>query len=72
MAVFGVVAPCSLVEVYQRFKGPCCLLHHGDAKNASKTINILVLSPTILKIDQICNKLNRGTFETIRCEVKYF
>jgi hypothetical protein len=25
MAVFWVVAPCSLVEVYQRFTGPCCL-----------------------------------------------
>jgi hypothetical protein len=25
MAVFWVVAPCSLVEVYQRFRGPCYL-----------------------------------------------
>jgi hypothetical protein len=25
MAVFWVVAPCSLVEVYQRFRGPFCL-----------------------------------------------
>jgi hypothetical protein len=30
MAVFWVVAPCSLVEVYQRFRGPCCLHHQGD------------------------------------------
>jgi hypothetical protein len=30
MAVFWVVAQCSLVEVYQRFKGPCCLHHQGD------------------------------------------
>jgi hypothetical protein len=29
MAVFWVVAPCSLVEVYQRFSGPCCLHHQG-------------------------------------------
>jgi hypothetical protein len=29
MAVFWVVAPCSLVEVYQRFRGPCCL-HHQE------------------------------------------
>jgi hypothetical protein len=27
MAVFWVVAPCSLVEYYQRFRGPCCLHH---------------------------------------------
>jgi hypothetical protein len=30
MAVFWVVAPCILVEVYQRFRGPCCLHHQGD------------------------------------------
>jgi hypothetical protein len=27
MAVFWVVAPCSLVDVYQCFRGPCCLNH---------------------------------------------
>jgi hypothetical protein len=31
MAVFWVVTPCSLVEVYQRFRGPCCLHHQGDS-----------------------------------------
>jgi hypothetical protein len=30
MAVFWVVAPRSLVEVYQRFRGPCCLHHQGE------------------------------------------
>jgi hypothetical protein len=30
MAVFGVVALCSLVEVYQHFRCPCCLHHQGD------------------------------------------
>jgi hypothetical protein len=29
MAVFGIVALCSLVEVYRRFRGACCLLHQG-------------------------------------------
>jgi hypothetical protein len=28
MAVFWVLAPCGLVEVYQRFRGPSCLHHH--------------------------------------------
>jgi hypothetical protein len=32
VAVFWVVAPYSLVEVYQRFRGPCCLHHQGDEK----------------------------------------
>jgi hypothetical protein len=30
MAVFWVVALCSLVEVYHRFRGPCCLHHQDD------------------------------------------
>jgi hypothetical protein len=30
IAVFWVVAPCSLVEVYQRSRGPCCLHHQRD------------------------------------------
>jgi hypothetical protein len=30
MAFFSVVAASSLVEVYQRFRGPCCLHHQGD------------------------------------------
>jgi hypothetical protein len=29
IAVFLVVAPCSLVEVYRRFRGACCLHHEG-------------------------------------------
>jgi hypothetical protein len=30
MAVFWVVAPCSLVEVYRRFRGASCLHHQGN------------------------------------------
>jgi hypothetical protein len=30
MAVFLVVASCSLAELYQRFRGPCCLHHQGS------------------------------------------
>jgi hypothetical protein len=33
IAVFWVVAPCSLVEVYQRFRGPCYLHYQGDEYN---------------------------------------
>jgi hypothetical protein len=31
MAVFWLALLCGLVEVYGRFKGTCCCLHHGDA-----------------------------------------
>jgi hypothetical protein len=37
MAVFWVVAPCSLVEVYQRFRGPCCLPHQGVRLHGATT-----------------------------------
>jgi hypothetical protein len=30
MTVFWVIAPCSLVEVYRRFRGTYCLHHQGD------------------------------------------
>jgi hypothetical protein len=35
MAVFWVVVPCSLVEVYKRFRGPCCLHYQGRRQPSS-------------------------------------
>jgi hypothetical protein len=32
MAIIRVVTPCSLVEVYQRFRGPCCLHHQENVQ----------------------------------------
>jgi hypothetical protein len=40
MAVFWVVAPCSLVEVYQRFRGPCYLHHQSDSPDFIKILGI--------------------------------
>jgi hypothetical protein len=43
MAVFWVVTPCSLVEVYQRFRGTCYLRHQGDGMmEAASTSETLV------------------------------
>jgi hypothetical protein len=39
MAVFWVVAPCSPVEVYQSFRGPCCLHHQGASSICMKYEN---------------------------------
>jgi hypothetical protein len=39
MVVFWVVAPCSLVKVYQRFRGPCCLHHQGDDHQITRRYN---------------------------------
>jgi hypothetical protein len=33
ITVFCVVAPCSLVDVYLRFGGSCCLHHQGDGSD---------------------------------------
>jgi hypothetical protein len=35
MVVVWDVAPCSLVEVHQRFRGPCCLHHQGNESPCS-------------------------------------
>jgi hypothetical protein len=35
MAVFWVVAPCSLVEAYQSFGGPCCLHYQGESQKTA-------------------------------------
>jgi hypothetical protein len=40
MAVFWVVAPCSLVEVYRRFRGACCLQHQGDDRQTTRRNNL--------------------------------
>jgi hypothetical protein len=52
MAVFWVVAPCSLVEVYQRFRGACCLHRQGDegliALNSSLVSTTAVVSKAIV------------------------
>jgi hypothetical protein len=45
MAVFQVVAPCSLVAVYQHFRGTCWL-HQGNDDGGSKCLwNIDILLP---------------------------
>jgi hypothetical protein len=38
MAVFLVAALCCLVEVYQCFKGPCCLHHQGNPDDGGNKV----------------------------------
>jgi hypothetical protein len=45
MVVFWVVAPCSLVEVYQRFRGPCCIALMVEAAGTSETLLTAYSSP---------------------------
>jgi hypothetical protein len=40
MAVFWVIVPCSLVEVYQCFRGPCCLHYQSHLLNISTVYGV--------------------------------
>jgi hypothetical protein len=45
-----VLAPCSLVEVYRRFRGACCLHHQGDEFSSPSSYSSLwepEISPSI-------------------------
>jgi hypothetical protein len=39
MTAFWIVAPCSFVEIYRRFRGDYCLHHQGDVQAASDKVN---------------------------------
>jgi hypothetical protein len=43
MVFFWVKAPCNLVEVYHRFRGPCCLHHQGDEQAARGLLIALMM-----------------------------
>jgi hypothetical protein len=48
MAVFWVVAPCRLLQVYQLFRGLYCLHHQGDrpeVQTSETLVNISYTSP---------------------------
>jgi hypothetical protein len=69
MTVFWVVALCSLVEVCQRFRGPCCLHHQGskDIWNAGKLLpNYTALQPRRQQssINELETKLRTKILET--------
>jgi hypothetical protein len=58
MAVFWVVAPCSLVEVYQRFRGPCCL-HYQPWSALISLLPTKVSAEGHLRIKSLFNNRNK-------------
>jgi hypothetical protein len=50
MVKLWVAAPCSLVEVYQSFRGSYCLHHQGDAK-MSNTCQLELNSRLLLWVE---------------------
>jgi hypothetical protein len=49
MAVFWVVAPCSLVEIDRRFRDAYCLHHQGNDRNISEDSHLHTRRREILK-----------------------
>jgi hypothetical protein len=60
MTVFWVVAPCTLVEIYWRFRGVCCLHHQSDviASTSEKSVtffqNTRCSNPEYSHLQQLC------------------
>jgi hypothetical protein len=78
MAVFWVVAPCSLVEVYQRFSGPCCLQHQGYIRAIALTMETARTSETLVNFYQTTQCYNpedshlHKQFNLCNCEEFFF
>jgi hypothetical protein len=58
MAVFWVVAPCSLVQIHQRFRGPCCLHHQGHEPLIALMMEAARSSETLVNICQTARRYN--------------
>jgi hypothetical protein len=58
MAVFWIVAPCSLVEVYQHFRGPCCLHRQGNLITARSSEILVNFYQTTLRYNPEDSLLN--------------
>jgi hypothetical protein len=58
MAVFWVVAPCCLVDVYQRLRGHYCLHHPGDELLIALMMKAAKTSETLVNIYQTTRRYN--------------
>jgi hypothetical protein len=50
MAIFWDVAPCSLVKVYRRFRGACCLHRQGEITLGCETWSLIFREEHILRV----------------------
>jgi hypothetical protein len=70
MAVFWIVALCSLVDVYQCFRGPCCLHNQGDRVIIALMMEAARTSETLVNFYQTTRRYNleNSHFRTHRRE----
>jgi hypothetical protein len=71
MAVFWVVAPCRLVEVYRRFRGACCLIiraitwcNNPEDSHVQDYVSFYVLEYKLL-ICRLCTELPKNKSDDI-------
>jgi hypothetical protein len=63
MAVLWFVTPCSLIDIYQRFRGPCCLHQQGDDQGVGSSFIALMMeaertSETLVNIYHTTRRYN--------------
>jgi hypothetical protein len=63
MAVFWVVAPCSLVEVYRRFRGACC--HHQAITLMMKAASTSEMSVNFYQAARLNNPENSQFLDSL-------
>jgi hypothetical protein len=62
LAVIWVEAPCSLIEVYRRFRGTCCLHHQGVSKTLPDyTAQQPRRQPALINLSVECTEYFNGT-----------
>jgi hypothetical protein len=55
MAIFWVAGPCSLVEVYLRFRGTSCLHHQGSEKVSESDLLIALMMEAASTSEMLVN-----------------
>jgi hypothetical protein len=61
MAVFWVVAPFSLVQVYRRFRGACCLHYQEEDRGSEHLRNVSRLLPEYTALQSARHSFGKKT-----------
>jgi hypothetical protein len=66
MAVFWVAAPCSLVQVYRRFRGAWCLNHHRPDDDISEVLAASIIRAMMIEAPST-SEMSVNFYQTTRC-----